>query len=101
MPDETIKKLTDAVVAAQAMGLVSSLLTADLYLHWILEKKDPAKSLRLAFDRITARLETGEDLERGYEKRAVSEARGMIEDFFRKVEKTIEARGEPKSRGPR
>lgn len=92
MADDTIKKLTDAVVAAQAMSLVSTLLATDLYVHWILRQKNPDKSLRLAFDRIIARLEAGDDLERGYEKLAISEARTLIEDFFRKIEVTIQHR---------
>jgi hypothetical protein len=101
MADDTIKKLTEALVAAQAMALTSALLTTDLYVHWILRQKNPAKSLRLAFDRINARLETGDDLERGYEKRAISEARGMIEAVFRKIDKTIETRGGSKDGAPR
>lgn len=93
MPDDTIGKLTEALVASQAVALTAALLSTDLYVHWILRQKNPAKSLRLAFDRISARLETGDDLERGYEKKAVSEARAMIEDVFRKIDKTIEKRG--------
>ncbi len=93
MPDDVIKKLTDAVVTAQATALASSLLTNDLYVQWILRKKNPAKSLRLAFDRISVRLEAGDDaLKRGYEKRAVSQARTLIQDIFRKIEITIDHR---------
>jgi hypothetical protein len=96
----TTPKDLEHMIAAQSMGLAAMMLVSELYVHWLVRQKNPQKVLRILFDRINARLETREDLERGYEPRVVSEARLLIEDVSRATEKILLRYEQKKRRGP-
>jgi len=102
MSDEALRKLTDAIVAAQASAFLARDIAAELMLDIARSHDDPERYIKDLFERVAARFDpTSEEIAAGFQKRVIVEARELAEIVFRRAQRALRGKGgEPSRREP-